>query len=139
VALAIAAAGALAGCASEPPATSAPLIPRGEVVRQASGEVVMVRDVTIDLSREARMRTPRVPIPVPIGIGILHVPMRVPTAGTAQEAPGEELTIRLSNRESVLVVQERSDPPLAIGERVRVLYEEADPTTGKSKMRVERE
>jgi len=34
---------------------------------------------------------------------------------------GEEITIRLKSDEIVVVVQERSEPPLSVGERVKVL------------------
>lgn len=98
--------------------------------------IVGVRDVMIDPGSGAEM--PKVGVPVPSPLGILRVPVRVP-GGTTGTIPGEELAVQLEEGGTILVVQERNDPPFAVGERVRVLHERASLITGIAKTRIERE
>lgn len=134
-AVALGAAGS--GC-TVAPTRPAPPPPLREIEREDRGEIVTVSDTKIDLRNPANQglttHTPRVPVG-PVGI---RVPIRI--GGEARyEVPAEEITVRLTTGRMVFVVQQRSDPPLAPGERVRVLQETASAVTGQSRMRVERE
>jgi hypothetical protein len=135
-----AAIGLLAGCGgiqlaqSRPP----PRPPITDIARQERGEITTVRDTTIDLStgrgRALGMSAPAIPIG-PVGV-------RVPvTLGGEKriDAPAEEITVRLSTGRLIAIVQELSTPPLAPGERVRVLYERTEDQGGTGRIQVVRE
>lgn len=137
VTLALAFVGMAGGCAVAQTVPSKPR-PIGEVVREAQGEVMSVRDTTVDL-RTGRGRTLPGPSPrVPLGPIAVRVPVTV--GGEKRvEMPAEEITVRLKSGEIIVVVQELSSPPFATGERVRVLYGRPDESTGQTRIKVERE
>lgn len=99
--------------------------------------IVGVNDVLIDPVRGPA--APKVGVPVPSPLGIVRVPVRVPVGSSPRAIPGEELTVRVDEGHVIVIVQERSDPPFAVGERVRVLHERENVITGIAKTRIERE
>jgi hypothetical protein len=132
-------AAALAGCGgvnlaqSRPP----PRKPITDIAREERGEVVTVRDTQIDLStgnvRSVGMAGPSVPVG-PIGV---RVPVRL--GGEKRvDAPAEEITVRLANGKLIAIVQELSTPPMAPGERVRVLHERTEDRGGQGRIQVVR-
>lgn len=133
----LAMAAALGGCAvaqSHPP----PPRPLGEIVRQERAVVVSVADTRIDL-RTGMGRSVGAHMPaIPVGPYGVRLPVQI--GGEKRvEVPAEEITVRLVDGKLILVVQELGSPPFATGERVRVLYERPDETTGVSRIRVVRE
>jgi hypothetical protein len=96
----------------------------------------MVRDVTIGAPGGPAVHSVGVPVASPLGI--FRVPVKVPLGPRAPEVPGEEITVRLKHGGSMVIVQERSSPPLAIGEPVRVIRERENLITGVAKTRIER-
>lgn len=111
--------------------------PFGEVQREEKGVVASVHDTMIDLrtgkSRGLTTRTPHVPV------GLVGVSVPVTIGGEAKrEVPGEEITVRLPSGKLVLVVQQRGDPPYAVGEAVKVQYEKPNYITEESRTRVVR-
>ncbi|MBL9189221.1 MAG: hypothetical protein JNK23_17195 [Opitutaceae bacterium] len=140
LAFALVAGSTFAGCTgiqlaqSRPP----PRPPVTDIARQERGEVITVRDTTIDLStgrgRSVGMHSPA----VPIGPVAVRVPVSV--GGEKRvDAPAEEITVRLSTGKLMAVVQELSSPPFAPGERVRVLYERTDDQGGTGRIQIVRE
>lgn len=123
------------GCAigqSTPP----PPKPFGEIASEEEGEVVSVHDTMIDLrTGQARALHSSGPL-VPIGPVAIPVPITI-GGERKHEVPGEEITMKVREGKMILVVQELSEPPFAVGERVRVLHEQAS-AGGKSRVRVER-
>jgi hypothetical protein len=139
LALALAAGALLTSC-TIPLAQTTPPPPRplGEIAREERGEIITVNDTRIDLStgqsRALNAHTPAIPAG-PIG---LRVPI---TLGGEKrvEVPAEEITVQLASGKLISVVQELNKPPFAPGERVRVLYERANDTTGVARTRIVRE
>jgi hypothetical protein len=138
-ALLLAAGALLAGCGgvnlaqSRPP----PRKPVTDIAREERGEIVTVRDTQIDLStgrgRSIGMSTP------PVGIGPIGMRVPVTLGGEKRvDAPAEEITVRLANGKLIAIVQELSTPPLAPGERVRVLHERSDDRGGTGRIQVVR-
>ena len=132
---------ALAGCSSAtssrtPVYTQAEI---GQAISQQSGEILSVRDVIIapnsTVSRGAQGAGSRIGGAAVVG-AITGSPLAIASAvgsvvGEAggsklDNARGEEITVQLKDGQVVTVVQERSDPPMAPGERVIVV------TTGSS-------
>ncbi len=138
--LALVASALLAGCGgvhlaqSRPP----PRPPVTDIAREERGEIVTVQDTQIDLST-GRGRSIGVQGP---GVGVGPFGMRVPvTIGGEKrvDVPGEEITVRLPSGKLISIVQELSTPPLAPGERVRVLYERTEDRGGPGRVQVVRE
>ena len=131
---------ALAGCSSTssrtPVYTQAEI---GQAISQQSGEILSVRDVIIapnsTVARGAQGAGSRIGGAAVVG-AITGSPLAIASAvgsvvGEAggsklDNARGEEITVQLRDGQVVTVVQERSDPPMAPGERVIVV------TTGSS-------
>ncbi len=119
---------------SRPP----PRKPVTDIAREERGEIVTVRDTTIDLST-GRVRSLGVGAPV-IPIGPIGVPVPVRIGGEKRvEVPAEEITVRLPGGKLISVAQELSSPPLAPGERVRVLYERTEDGSGQGRIQIVRE
>jgi hypothetical protein len=120
---------------SRPP----PSRPLGEIAREERGQIISVSDTRIDLSTgQARGITTQTPA-VPVGpIGGLRLPISL--GGEKRvEVPAEQITVQLASGKMISVVQELSSPPLAQGERVRVLHEKPNEVTGASRTRIVRE
>jgi hypothetical protein len=133
----IAAIAVLGGCAV---AQSRPTPPRPitDVAREERGEIISVRDTRIDLStgtaRSLRAHTPAVPVG-PIGV---RLPVKI--GGEKRvEIPGEEITLQLASGKLISVVQPLSSPPLAPGEKVRVLHERPNDINGEARTQIVRE
>jgi hypothetical protein len=127
----------LGGCAvaqTRPP----PPPPIRDVASEERGEIVSVQDTRIDLSRGTnsglRTSTPAVPVG-PVGV---RVPVTI--GGEKRvEVAGEEITVRLASGKLITLVQALSTPPLAPGERVRVLHERVAESGGRGRVQVVRE
>lgn len=137
-AVAAAALVALGGCAvaqSVPP----PPRPFGEIVREDKGVVVSVNDTTIDLrTGMGRGMTAHSP-GIPVGrVAAISLPVMI-GGEKKREMPAEEITVRLPSGKLVLVVQERSNPPIAPEEQVLVQYERGGEGGTQGRMRVVRE
>lgn len=111
--------------------------PFGEVEREEKGVVAAVHDTMIDLrtgkSRTMATRTPHVPVG-PIGVSL---PVTI-GGESKREVPGEEITVRLPSGKLIFVVQQRGDPPYAVGEAVKIQYEKPNYITEESRTRVVR-
>ncbi len=137
--LALAVGALCSGCSvklaqSAPP----PRRPVTDIAREERGEIVTVRDTQIDLStgrgRAIGAHLPAVPVG-PIGV---RLPVMI--GGEKRvDVPAEEITIRLATGKLISIVQELSSPPLAPGERVRVLYERTEDRTEQARIQVVRE
>jgi len=125
----------LGGCAV---AQSEPMKPRpfGEVASEERGIVASVGDTMIDL-RTGQVRGMRATQAVPLGPVALGVPVTI-GGEKKREVPGEEITVRLPSGRLVLVVQELSQPPFAVGEQVKILHEKPNHVTGESRTKVVR-
>ncbi len=127
------------GCAINVAQTAPPAIkPLREVAREERGEILTVRDTTIDLrtGRQAPLRT-QTP---GVGIGPFGVSLPVNIGGEKKvEARAEEMTIRLASGKLISVVQPLSSPPFAPGERVRVQYGPKDEPGSEPQMQVVRD
>ena len=127
----------LGGCAvaqTRPP----PPRPITDIAREERGEIISVHDTRIDLStgnnQGLSAHTPTVPVG-PIGV---RLPVKI--GGEKRvEVPGEEITVQLATGKLISVVQPLSSPPLAPGERVRVLHERANDITGVGRTQILRE
>lgn len=112
---------------SEPPKTR----PFGEAVSAEAGVVVAVRDTMIDLrtgqAQSLRTTAPGIGLPVIIG------------GEKRRDVPGEEITVQLQTGKLMLIVQELSQPPFAVGERVKILHEKPNLITDESRRKVVRE
>ena len=124
-----------AGC-STPAASSAGPSPEelGPVISEARGEIINVRDVMITPTAStgaaargtsSRMGTAAVMgaitgSPVPLVRSVSSV-MIDAGRGRLDNRMGEEITVRLKNGNTVMMVQERSDPPMSLGEEVIVV------------------
>jgi outer membrane lipoprotein SlyB len=111
----------------------------GQAINQQAGEIVSVRDVIITpnstVSRGAQGAGSRVGSAAVVG-AITGSPLAIASAvgslvgetggSKLDNVRGEEITVQLKDGQVVTVVQERSDPPMAPGERVLVV------TTGSS-------
>ncbi|MSU70059.1 MAG: hypothetical protein EXS39_04645 [Opitutaceae bacterium] len=137
VSLAIAAclAGALAGC-SGAPYSRMPVYDTtqtGQVISEQKGEITAVRDVAIRAPSShagapgtgSQIGSAAVagvitgsPIAAASAIGSVVGGM---AGARVDDRPGEEITITVEGGKSIVVVQERTDPPLAVGERVKIL------------------
>jgi len=128
-----------AGCAIDVAQTAPPPVkPLREVAREERGEILTVRDTTIDLrtGRQAPLqaRTPGV------GIGPFGVSLPVNIGGERKtEIRAEEMTIRLASGKLVSVVQPLGSPPFAPGERVRVQIGPTDDPGSPPQMQVVRD
>jgi outer membrane lipoprotein SlyB len=131
--------GGLAGCAA--PAAKMPVYnpsQTGVIIREQRGEIVGVRDVIIaPPSPNSIYGGPGRRVGTAIGEGAVEsvltggVPVRAASTiggiiggdigAKADQKMGEELTIRTDNDSVVVIVQERGDIPLVVGERVRIL------------------
>lgn len=138
--LLIAAAVGLTGCGgvnlaqSRPP----PRKPVTDIAREERGEIITVRDTQLDLStgrgRSIGTSSPAIPVG-PVGI---RVPVTI--GGEKRvDVPAEEITVRLADGKLIAIVQELSSPPLAPGERVRVLHERTDDGRGQGRIQIVRE
>lgn len=124
-------AGLFNGCAS----SSKPVYDQsqvGRIIREQKGEIVAVRDVIIkptDPLGTLRGGTGR-QIGSAIGTaavgGVTRAVERIGSVvggdigAKMDEKAGEEITIRLQNDEEIVIVQERGETPLAVGERVKI-------------------
>ena len=129
----------LAGCGgvqlaqSRPP----PRKPVTDIAREERGEIITVRDTQLDLStgrgRSVGASSPAIPVG-PVGI---RVPVTI--GGEKRvDVPAEEITVRLASGKLIAIVQELSSPPLAPGERVRVLHERTDDGSGPGRIQIVR-
>ena len=119
---------------SRPP----PRKPVTDIAREERGEIITVRDTQLDLStgrgRSIGTRSPAIPVG-PMGI---RVPVNI--GGEKRvDVPAEEITVRLADGKLIAIVQELSSPPLAPGERVRVLHERTDDGRGQGRIQIVRE
>ena len=127
----------LGGCAvaqTRPP----PPRPISDIAREERGEIISVHDTRIDLStgnnQGLSAHTPSV------GVGPIGVRLPVKVGGEKRvEVPGEEITVQLASGKLISVVQPLSSPPLAPGERVRILHERANDITGVGRTQIVRE
>jgi outer membrane lipoprotein SlyB len=132
---------ALAGCSSAA-SSRTPIYTQAEIgqaISQQSGEILSVRDVIITpnstVGRGAQGAGSRIGGAAVVG-AITGSPLAIASAvgsvvgeagGTKLDnVRGEEITVQLRDGQVVTVVQERSDPPMAPGERIVVV------TTGSS-------
>ena len=97
-----------------------------------------MRDTQLDLStgrgRSIGTSSPAIPVG-PVGI---RVPVTI--GGEKRvDVPAEEITVRLADGKLIAIVQELSSPPLAPGERVRVLHERTDDGRGQGRIQIVRE
>ncbi len=130
---------ALAGCGgvnlaqSRPP----PRKPVTDIAREERGEIITVRDTQLDLStgrgRAVGASSPAIPVG-PVGI---RVPVTIGGEKRVDVA-AEEITVRLADGKLIAIVQELSSPPLAPGERVRVLHERTDDGRGQGRIQIVR-
>ena len=119
---------------SRPP----PRKPVTDIAREERGEIITVRDTQLDLStgrgRSIGTSSPAIPVG-PVGI---RVPVNI--GGEKRvDVPAEEITVRLADGKLIAIVQELSSPPLAPGERVRVLHERTDDGRGQGRIQIVRE
>jgi outer membrane lipoprotein SlyB len=125
----------ISGCSTPAPRSSGPSPEElGPVISEARGEIINVRDVMITPTAStgaaargtsSRMGTAAVMgaitgSPVPLVRGVSSV-MIDAGRGRLDNRMGEEITVRLKNGNTVMVVQERSDPPMSLGEEVIVV------------------
>lgn len=141
--LALAGALAASGCVYGPsPSYTAAINRPKEVVDVQRGEIIAVNDVMIEPTNARRIvatsseskgpKTPP-PAPPPRRSG-LSIPIAKPLL-----IAGEEITVRLNDGKLMMIVQERSSPAMAKGERVRVVTEVLEGGLGAPLTRVERE
>lgn len=102
----------------------------GHIIREERGEIVAVRDVTIAPPAPAGGAGRRIGAGIGAGVATGSIERAAAAIGSviggdigakADEKAGEEITIRLNTEEVIIVVQERGEAPLAVGEKVRVL------------------
>lgn len=127
----------VSGCSSPSASSSASasgLDESGPVLREVRGEIINVRDVMITPTAatgtaargtSSRMGTAAVlgaitGSPAPLVRGVSSV-MTDAGRGKLDNHMGEEITVRLKNGDTVVVVQNRSDPPMSPGEIVIVV------------------
>lgn len=125
----------LGACVSSTP-PSTPVYTRsqtGQVINEQRGEIIDVRDVVIQApgasagsaGAGSRIGSGVISSAVtgnPIGAAIAAGSVLGGIAGArADNKMGEEITILLPSGQTIIVVQERSKPPFAIGEKVRIL------------------
>lgn len=125
----------LAGCSS--PSANTPVYSQAEIgqaINQQAGEIIGVRDVIITpnsaTSRGAPGAGSRVGAAAVAG-AIYGSPAAIASAvgsvvgevggSKLDNKMGEEITVQLKNGQVVTVVQERGDPPMALGESVLVV------------------
>jgi hypothetical protein len=127
------------GCAINVAQTAPPPIkPLREIVREERGEILTVRDTTIDL-RTGRAAPLQTQTPG-VGIGPFGVALPVNIGGEKKvEVRAEEMTIRLNSGKLVSVVQPLGSPPFAPGERVRVQIGPKDDPGAEPQMQVVRD
>lgn len=103
----------------------------GTVISTEKGEIVAVRDVLIKPSSPAggsvgsvigagAGRSVATGNPAAVG-GAVGAVLGSTVGAKADERRGEELTIALEGGQTIIVVQDQSDPPMAPGEKVQVL------------------
>jgi outer membrane lipoprotein SlyB len=125
------------GCATKQtlPANESSQI--GTVIKSQRGEIVAVRDVVINAPSPATRSTgmgSRIGSAVgrsavPGGVGILAGAVGAVvgeaagsmTGPKADDKAGEEITVVVEGGKTIMIVQERGSPPLAPGERVRLV------------------
>jgi outer membrane lipoprotein SlyB len=112
--------------------------PIRDVAREERGEILTVRDTRIDIS--TGMASGIVAHTPTVGVGPFGVRVPVLIGGEKKtEIPGEEITIQLVTGKLISVVQELSTPPLAPGERVRILHERVDDRSRPPRIQVVRD
>jgi len=123
-----------AGCSS--PSSSLPVYDSaqtGQVISSQKGEIIAVRDVVIKApSRHSGSVGPGSQIgAATAAAAVMGSPIAAASAvgsviggmagARADDRMGEEITIAIEGGKSVIVVQERGEPPFAVGERVAIL------------------
>ena len=140
----------ITGCSSSPKKPVYDASQTGTIIREQRGEIVAVRDVVIkptDLSGSIG-GGPGARIGSAAGAGIMGGSLEAAKVAIGRavgrdlgskldEKAGEEITIRLDERdETIIVVQEREEIPLAPGQRVKVQIGRPNPILRTGGVRV---